>query len=171
MAGLARIDRQKRSLGGAVKRTKLSRATEILLSLQKLHGRVLDFGCGYGFDADHFGWDGFDPYYRNVAPCGPYDYIVCNYVLNALTRRNREKAISQIRELLAEDGHAFLAVSRDLPVTGELGLHHSIQNYVVFTLPSIYLDDKVEIYKMDKGSEFEDKTKEHVSRRDKRRDR
>jgi SAM-dependent methyltransferase len=144
---------------------------EILLSLEKLEGRVLDFGCGYGFDADHFGWDGFDPYYRNVPLCGPYDHIVCNYVLNALTRRNREKAISQIRDLLADDGLAFLAVARDLPVTGELGLHHSLQNYVVLTLPSIYADDQVEIYKMDKTSKFEDKTKDYLSRRDRRRDR
>lgn len=142
----------------------------LLVSRGLVSGRVLDFGCGFGFDADHFGWDGYDPYYRFWKPEGPYDTIVCLYVLNALSRNNRVKLIGQLRELLAESGRAYLAVTRDLPLTGKLGIHHSLQNYVVLTLPSVYADSKMEIYEMRKNSEFRDLTKDFVSRRDRRRD-
>ena len=135
-----------------------------------LKGNVLDFGCGYGFDADHFGWEAYDPYYRNVELSGLYDSIVCNHVLNALTRHNRAKVIVHIQKLLTDHGRAFLAVPRDLPVTGKLGMHHSLQNYVVLTLPSVYADKRLEIYIMQRDSQFADKTKDYVSRRDRRRD-
>ena len=35
-----------------------------------LRGRVLDYGCGFGFDADHFGWEAYDPHYRQKLPRG-----------------------------------------------------------------------------------------------------
>jgi hypothetical protein len=31
-----------------------------------VRGRVLDCGCGHGFDADHFGWDAYDPFYLSA---------------------------------------------------------------------------------------------------------
>lgn len=166
---MARIDRLKRAMGTAVRRTKPSRAAEILVSRGMVRGRVLDYGCGYGFDAAHFGWEGYDPYYRPAEPSGPYDTIVCILVLNALSRNNRAKALARIRELLAEDGHAYLAVSRDLPLAGKLGIHHSLQSYVVLTLPSIFADDTIEIYDMVEGSSFDDLTRDHLSARDRRR--
>jgi hypothetical protein len=51
---MAKIDRQKRAWGGAIKRTQPSRASTIIAPL--VVGKVLDFGCGHGFDADHFKW-------------------------------------------------------------------------------------------------------------------
>ena len=171
MRRVARIDRQKRAFGGAVKRTKPSYAAEMLVDRGLVRGRVLDFGCGHGRDAREFGWDAYDPFYQPAEPVGPYDVIVCIHVINALTRNNRAKAIRRIRELLADDGRAYLAVRRDLPVTGKLGVHHSHQNYVVLKLPSVYEDGKLEIYEMTKTAEFKDKTKDHVSPRDRRRDR
>ena len=167
---MARIDRLKRAVGTAVRRTKPSRAAEILASRGLVKGRVLDYGCGYGFDADHFGWDGYDPYYRPAEPQGSYDTIVCSLVLNALSRNNRAKVLARIRELLADDGHAYLAVARDLPVTGKLGIHHSLQNYVVLTLPSVFADETLEIYDMTKASRIEDLTRDYLSPRDRRRD-
>jgi hypothetical protein len=59
---VARIDRLKRSLGTARRRTEPSRAAELLVARGLVVGLVLDYGCGYGFDADHFGWDAYDPY-------------------------------------------------------------------------------------------------------------
>jgi hypothetical protein len=168
---MARIDRLKRALGSAVKRTKPSQAAMVLVDRKLIVGRVLDFGCGHGCDAGEFGWDAYDPYYRPEKPVGSYDTIVCTHVLNALSRNNRAKVIEEIRQLLAENGIAYLAVRRDLPITGKLGIHHSLQNYVVLTLPSSFADDKLELYKMTKTAMFEDKTKDFKSLRDRRRDR
>lgn len=168
---MPRIDRSKRALGTAVKRDKPSHAAELLAGMGLARGRVLDYGCGFGFDADHYGWDSYDPYYRPAEPTGPYNTIVCTLVLNALSRNNRTKVLGRIRELLGEDGHAYLAVSRNVPVTGKMGVNHSLQNYVVLSLPSLYADDKIEIYDMRKESEIEDRTKDYVSRRDMRRER
>lgn len=167
---MARIDRGKRALGGAIKRTKPSRAATILVGQGRAAGRVLDYGCGFGFDAQTYGWEGYDPFYRPAEPEPPYDTIVCISVLNALSRNNRAKVIARIRELLAAGGRAYLAVPRDLPVKGKLGMHHSLQNYVVLTLPSVYRDEHLEIYEMSKAAEFEDKTKDYVSRRDRGKD-
>ncbi len=125
---MARIDRAKRSLGTAVKRTKPSIAAQILVDHGLIDGRVLDYGSGYGFDANYYGWESFDPYYRPTLPHGPYDTIVCTLVLNVLSRNTRAKALAHIQELLGEKGRAYLSVARNVPVTGKLGIHHSLQN-------------------------------------------
>jgi len=168
---MARIDRSKRALGGAVKRTRPSRAATIIVEQKRAIGRVLDYGSGHGFDAKMYGWDAYDPYYRPAKPEPPYDTIVCISVLNALSRNNRSKLMARIRELLAESGRAYLAVARDVPRGGKLGVNHSLQNYVVLTLPSIYSDKHLTIYEMTKTAEFQDETRDFVSRRDRRRDR
>ncbi len=168
---MARIDRSKRAWGGAVKRTQPSRAATLLMEQKRATGRVLDYGCGYGLDAKTYGWEAYDPYY---CPCElepPYDTIVCISVLNALSRNNRAKVLARISELLADTGRAYLAVTRDLPRAGKLGVNHSLQNYVVLTLPSIYHDRRLEIYEMTRAAKFQDKTVDYASRRDKRRDR
>lgn len=184
---MAKHDKQKRAWGGAIKRTKPSAAGEILAQEIKdaIHigwcpeePRVLDYGCGYGFDADHFGWDSFDPYYRPNKIEGPYDFIICSNVINALSRRNRHKVIDKIKALLKGKGShylpgmAYLTVPRNIPKTGKLGIHHSLQNYVVLTLPthmgSHETGGKFEIYQLTKGAKFKDKTKEFLTARDKR---
>ena len=112
--------------------------------------------------------DAYDPYYRPAEPAGRYDTIVCTLVLNALSRNNRAKVLARIQALLAEDGQAYLGVARDLPSTGKLGMHHSLQNYVVLTLPSVYVDAQLEIYRLSKIAPFADKTRDYMSRRDRR---
>jgi SAM-dependent methyltransferase len=146
-------------------------SAQIVVDRDLVHGRVLDYGCGYGFDASHYGWEAYDPYYRPVPPEGPYDTILCTLVLNVLSRRKRADALNHIRELLAESGHAYLAVPRNVPRTGKLGIHHSLQNYVVLSLPSIYRDDMLEIYDLTKNVPVDDTTLDHQSPRDRRRDR
>jgi hypothetical protein len=165
---MARIDKSKRALGGAIKRTKPSRAAAILVERDLIRDRTLDYGCGYGFDAATFGWDAYDPYYRPAEPIGSYDTIVCTLVLNALSRANRAQVLARIQTLLGDDGHAYLGVARDLPRAGKLGMHHSMQNYVVLTLPSIYADERLEIYQLTKTANYEDKTRDYMSRRDRR---
>src|SRR4051794_25869501 len=93
---MARIDRSKRAMGTAVKRDRPSQAAEVLGGKGLVRGRVLDYGCGFGFDADHFGWDSYDPFYRPREPEGEYDTIVCTLVLNALSRNNRARALEKV---------------------------------------------------------------------------
>ena len=47
-------------------------------------------------------------------------------------------------------------------------MHHSLQNYVVLTLPSIYVDAQLEIYQLRKTAVYADKTCDYMSRRDRR---
>jgi hypothetical protein len=166
---MARIDRGKRALGGAIKRRKPIYAATVLVECGLVRGRTLDYGCGYGLDAATFGWEAHDPYYRPIEPVGVYDTIVCLLVLNALSRTNRARVTERIRTLLAADGRAYLAVARDLPITGKLGMHHSLQNYVVLTLPLVFEDERIAIYALDTQAVFEDKTRDYLSRRDRRR--
>ena len=155
-----------KELGGAIRRSTVSFAAEWLVERGYVNGRVLDFGCGFGFDADHFGWDAFDPYYRQTTLEGEYDTIVCNHVLNMLTRTSREQTTRKIRDLLAPDGAAFLIVPRNIPVIGKIALRKRIQNYVILTLPSIYSDKKLEIYRLGSATEFDDVTDEIEQRLD-----
>jgi SAM-dependent methyltransferase len=168
---MARIDRGKRAMGTAVKRNKPSQAAEVLVGQRLVRGRVLDYGCGFGFDADYFGWESYDPFYRPKEPDGEFDTVICTLVLNALSRNNRAKALEKIRRLLATNGIGYLGVARNVPVTGKMGVHHSLQNYVVLSLPLVFEDEMLAIYAFRKADEVKDKTKDHVSSRDRRRDR
>jgi len=149
-----------KELGGAIRRSTVSVGGKWLVERGHVKGRVLDFGCGFGFDADHFGWDAFDPYYRQQELEGNYDTVICNHVLNMLTRASRERTIREIQEILTPSGAAFLIVPRNIPVTGKIALRKRIQNYVTMTLPSIYADRKLEVYRLERTTEFEDVTKE-----------
>ena len=46
-----------------MKRKNPSKAASIFESLNILGKNVLDYGCGYGFDAEYYNWDKYDPYY------------------------------------------------------------------------------------------------------------
>ncbi|MBI1247897.1 hypothetical protein GC197_08655 [bacterium] len=153
-----------KELGGAVKRNTVSFGADWLVRLGGAHGRVLDYGCGFGFDADHFGWNAFDPYYRQQIPEGHFDTVICNHVLNMLTRASRLAAIEDIRTLLKTRGVAWLIVPRNIPRNGKVAMRKRIQNYVQLSLPSVYEDEKLEIYRMRKLSEFEDSTEEIEAR-------
>lgn len=163
---MAKIDKQKRAWGGAIKRTKPSKAATVIS--EHVKGRVLDYGCGHGFDANHFGWESFDPYYGPKLPDDEFDTIVCINVANALSRNNRSKLLSSIQEKLSDEGAAYIAVPRNIPKTGKLGIHHSLQNYVVLTLPLLFEDDQLAIYVFAKDASFKDKTKEYMTPRDRR---
>lgn len=166
---MARIDRLKRCVGTALKRSSPSRAAQVLVDRGLARGRVLDYGCGFGLDADTFGWDSYDPYYRPGPPVGPYGTVVCTLVLNVLSRNNRADVLERIKDLLSPDGIAYVTVARNLPETGKLGIRHCLQNYVVLSLPRLYEDADVAIYVLRRTDHVEDQTRDFVSRRDARR--
>jgi cyclopropane fatty-acyl-phospholipid synthase-like methyltransferase len=149
-----------KELGGAVRRETVSKTARFLDEHRLLRGRILDFGCGFGFDARHFGWEAYDPHYRQKPPDGLFDTIVCIHVANMLTRDSRQELFRAIQALLAPQGKAYMSVSRKIPRAGKVALRKRIQNYVVLTLPSLFRDDELEIYRLEPGSAFEDRTQE-----------
>ena len=59
---------------------------------------VLDFGCGKGFDADHWGFDKFDPHYFPDTEVGiNYEVITCNYVLNVVSPGQQESILLMLK--------------------------------------------------------------------------
>ena len=149
-----------KELGGAIRRETVSKTARFLEEHRMLRGRVLDYGCGFGFDAEHFGWEAYDPHYRQKLPEGLFDTIVCNHVANMLTRASRQELFQAIQALLTPKGKAYLSVSRKIPKTGKLAMRKRIQNYVVLTLPSVFCDEELEIYCLEADSDFEDITHE-----------
>ena len=88
-------------------RKSVSRPMRMLNEMGLLVGRMLDYGCGRGFDADHFGMDSFDPYYKNVSLVGKYDTITCNYVLNVI-EGDLVEILSRLRSLLVDGGTCYI---------------------------------------------------------------
>jgi len=79
-----------------------------------LVGRTLDYGCGRGYDADHFKMAKFDPHFAPERPKGKFDTIVCNYVLNVVSIPTERQILDDIKSLLVEGGIAYVSVRRDL---------------------------------------------------------
>ena len=107
----------------AIKRTDLSVPTRYLLQHNLLKGRILDFGCGFGYDTDELkkrDYDiiGYDYYYRPDYPEGKFDTIICNYVLNVLEPYAQAEVIMNVTNLLSPNGTAYFAVRRDLTEEG-----------------------------------------------------
>ncbi len=97
----------------AIRRNKLSAPTKHLLDRGLLVGRVLDFGCGRGFDCDFLGIDGYDPHWRPQELVGKYDTIFCNYVLNVLEPAEQQAVLRRLVGLLQEGGRSYIAVRAD----------------------------------------------------------
>lgn len=153
-----------KELGGAPDRRALSRTAQVLVDRRLIRGRVLDYGCGLGYDADQLGWEAFDPYYRPTQLSGLYDTIVVNHVANILTRDSRSELFARVQALLADGGLAYFSVARNIPESGKPGPRRRLQNYVVLTLPSIYADAEEAIYALARGASFEDRTREYEAR-------
>ena len=89
----------------AIRRTRLSAPARYLLQHGLLKQRILDFGCGLGFDTDELrqqGFDitGYDCYYRPDYPDGKFDTIMCVYVLNVLEPYAQAEVMMDIDHLM-----------------------------------------------------------------------
>ena len=130
----------------AISRRSPSVPMRKLVSLDLLQGRVLDFGCGKGFDADHFDFEGYDPYYRPVElKSGVYDTLTCIYVFNVLFKDVEEELLYRIRCLLKQNGKAYIAVRRDIIKEG-FTRRGTYQRNVELELPKLVENSKLCIY-------------------------
>ena len=86
---------------------------------------ILDYGCGRGFDADFLeemgvNVDSYDPHWKpDGIKVGHYDFIFCTYVLNVLDGEESSLVIDNIKDILSDDGVAFISVRRDIRNNGK----------------------------------------------------
>lgn len=138
----------------ATKRTKLSRPARLLQAGGYLRGRLLDYGCGRGDDADELGCDRFDPHYAPEPVSGPYDVVMCNYVLNVIecptVRRNVLRALVA---LLDDDGTAYLTVRANRADLKGLTKNGTWQGLITLDLPIVFKNADSITYALGKGDE------------------
>jgi diadenosine tetraphosphate (Ap4A) HIT family hydrolase len=139
----------------AIDRTKISSPVQFLLDRDLLKGRILDFGCGLGYDVKLLGSrgldiSGYDPYYLPIDPIGKFETIVCCYVLNVLMPEEQADVLMNIAYLLKPGGKAYYAVRRDLKKEGfrEHYVHKKPTYQCTVKLPfkSVQLNEYCEIY-------------------------
>lgn len=139
----------------AIKRTEISVPTRYLLQHNFIKGKILDFGCGYGFDTEELkrqGYDitGYDYHYFPKYPEGKYDTIICNYVLNVLEPYAQAEVLMEVSNLLSHNGKAFFAVRRDLTNEGyrlhAIHKQYTYQCNVKLPYESLVVNKSYEIY-------------------------
>ena len=136
----------------AITRRKPSKPMAILESFGQFvnYHTKLDYGCGKGFDADHFGMVKYDPYFFPDKPTQLFDTITCNYVLNVIPdQAERVQVLRDIQSLLADNSSlAFISVRRDLK-------HDTNTQFLVeLNLPTLYKDSSTVIYLLTKESQL-----------------
>ena len=94
-------------------RYKPSAPMKLLSENNLLIGRILDYGCGKGFDANFYKLESYDPYYQPNLPEGKFDTITCLYVLNVVEKIEELQIIEKIRSILNKNGKAYFSVRRD----------------------------------------------------------
>ncbi len=139
----------------AIQRDKPSFPLRRLLKDAFLKGDVLDFGCGFGSDADYlislgYNCDKYDPHYFPEYPKKKYDTIISFYVLNVIDKETQTKVLIQISNLLKPNGSAFFSVRRDIVREGfrihKVHKKPTFQCNVTLPFESILLNDFCEIY-------------------------
>jgi SAM-dependent methyltransferase len=80
----------------------------------RIVGRVLDYGCGKGYDAQHLCADSYDPHFQPNMPVGTFDTILCTFVLNTIpSPEERESIVSDVLGRLNDGGRAYFTVRTD----------------------------------------------------------
>ena len=137
----------------AIVRRKLSKPIRRLIEsglINPTKDKVLDFGCGRGFDALSLGFTAYDPHFFPTKPKGTYDIIVCNFVLNVLPESFESDILTDIRCKLRKGGRAYITVRRDIKKTGYTKNGTYQRNVVLTNASSLYKDSDLEIYTIQK---------------------
>lgn len=119
-----------------------------------LKGRILDYGCGRGFDTIQLSEDGFececyDPHYQPIMPTGLFNTIICIYVLNVLQKNDQKAVFEDVKTRLVFGGHAYFAVFKK--VRHEGWREHSFNRWTYqenakMDLPIIFQTKRCVIY-------------------------
>jgi len=118
----------------------------MLANQDKLKGRVLDYGCGRGKDADTYGMEKYDPYFFPALPDGKFNTILCSYVLNVVSKQDEKRVIRKVLSLLEPGGCAYFTVRRDVKEDG-ITSKGTYQRDVVLNFKSVAKKNgKFEIY-------------------------
>lgn len=127
----------------------------MLFERKLIHGRVLDYGCGFGQDvrflrSEGIEATGYDPHYFPELPTEKFDTIVCFYVLNVLFPDEQTDVLMNVSSLLKPDGRAYFAVRRDITRDGfrthQLHGKPVYQCNVKLPFKSVYLNENTEFY-------------------------
>ena len=131
----------------AISRKKPSVPASFLSGEGLLVGRVLDFGCGQGMDANAYGLEKYDPYYAPEMPIGRFETVVCNYVLNVAVKEKEQAILEEIKDKLVVGGIAYITVRRDIVTEGKTK-KGTFQRNVLLDLPKVKETSRFCIYKL-----------------------
>lgn len=134
----------------AITRRAPSAPARQLNKMGLLKGKMLDYGCGKGFDAEFYGMDKYDCYFEPEKPDEAYDTIIAVYVLNTIFPEEVETIVRDIQGFLKDEGIAYLAVRRDIKREG-FTQRRTYQWTVVLNLPVVYENTRFCIYQLRKG--------------------
>jgi hypothetical protein len=136
----------------AISRKALSKPAAWLDGAGYLQGRVLDYGCGRGGDAERLGCEGYDPYYQPERPVGPFTTVMSNFVLNVIeSAETRRAVLEDIDALLEEKGHAYITVRADKKALKGCTSIGTWQGLIVLGLPIVHRRSGHTTYIMSKG--------------------
>lgn len=139
----------------AKERDKISFPTNWLEKNNYLHGKILDFGCGFGIDVTDLkkkGYDctGYDKFYFPEFSNEKFDTIICQYVLNVIQTDEQHEVIMEISQLLEPGGVAFFTVRRDVKYEGyrmhKIHKQPTFQCNVILPFKSVFVNEFCEIY-------------------------
>jgi 2-polyprenyl-3-methyl-5-hydroxy-6-metoxy-1,4-benzoquinol methylase len=138
----------------AIKRKKLSTPMQYLGQQRVFNGKMLDYGCGYGNDAQLIGMDKYDPHFHPTFPYNKqYDTITCNYVLNVVNGEEQVRILNRIHGLLTTTGKAYISVRNDLKLPQQPG-RGCIQVQVHLNLPIVAQNGNFKMYLLTKDSNY-----------------
>jgi hypothetical protein len=98
----------------ALKRTEPSAPARTLSAQGLIQQPALDFGSGYGKDADTYGMDAYDPHHGPAdLPEKAYNTVLLTYVLNTLRDQERRGVLARAMQRLSDEGKLYATVRTD----------------------------------------------------------
>ena len=130
----------------AISRKELSAPSRYLKEKGLLVGKLLDYGCGKGKDADILGATKYDPHffpdmdalYSNLDTI-QFDTIYCNFVFNVVEdAAERIVVLKNLCNHLKSGGTCYITVRRDKKKLKGKTSKGTWQGYIEFDLPVVY---------------------------------
>lgn len=120
----------------AIKRKDVSAPMRQLATDGLIINRALDYGCGWGCDAETYGMESYDPHYQPIMPMGLFKTITCNYVLNVIESNiERLKVLTDIQRRLELQGVAYITVRNDKRALNGITKIGTWQGLIMLSLP------------------------------------